>query len=59
MAIRKLRNIDGSGGVMIPKDDLRRDGMVDDDGEIKDAHITVDRVDDGEYRIKAVDPDSF
>ncbi|MDJ1433056.1 hypothetical protein [Halostagnicola sp. A-GB9-2] len=59
MAIRKLRNIDGSGEVVLPKGDLQRDGVVNADDEIKDAHITVDRVDDGEYRIKAVDPDNF
>ena len=59
MPIRKLRNIDGSGGVTLPKDDLGRDGLLDEDGEIKDAHLAIDRVGEGEYRIKTVDPDEF
>ncbi len=59
MAIRKIRDIDGSGGVTLPKDDLRRDGIVDSDGEVLSAYVTIDRVDEGEYLVRQVDPDTL
>lgn len=59
MPVRKLRNIDGSGGVTLPKDDLRRDGLIDEDGEIREAFVEVDRTDEGEYLLRAVDPDEY
>ncbi|GAB3676892.1 hypothetical protein GCM10028856_35590 [Halopiger thermotolerans] len=58
MPIRKLRNMDGSGGVTLPKDDLERDGLVNENGELKDARLAVDRVGDGEYRITAIELDN-
>ncbi|WP_280585082.1 hypothetical protein [Halorubrum sp. Boch-26] len=38
--IRKLRDLgNGSGGMVIPKEVLREWGLVDDDGEVIDAHL--------------------
>ena len=54
--MQKLRNMDGTGSVTIPKDDLDRDGLVDDDGELPDdQHVVVDRLDEGCYAIRFVD----
>ncbi|WP_459808554.1 hypothetical protein [Halopiger thermotolerans] len=50
--------MDGSGGVTLPKDDLERDGLVNENGELKDARLAVDRVGDGEYRITAIELDN-
>jgi len=47
--IRKVRDLgNGSGGVTIPKDQLRDWGFVDDDGELADGHLAVEADDDEE-----------
>ncbi len=42
--IRKLRDLgNGSGGVTLPKEFLRDLELVDDDDELADAHIMVEK----------------
>ena len=57
MALNKLRRLDqDSYGVTIPKDDLRVDGLLDEDGELVDefqAHIRHEG--DGEWSIGIFD----
>ena len=46
--IRKLRDLgNGSGGITLPKKFLREFELVDDDDELADAHIVVEKDDDG------------
>lgn len=54
MALRLLREFGDSAGVMLPKDDLRRDGLVDEDG-VADATLAVDRVGECEYKVSVVE----
>lgn len=59
MPLMTLRDDDGSGMTCLPKDDLRRDGLVDEDDEIKAGQqLAVDRVGPGEYLIEVVDINS-
>lgn len=43
MALMKLRDLDGSSvGVTIPKDDLREEGLIGENGElIRSCHVAV------------------
>ena len=42
--IRKLRNLgNGSGGITLPKEFLREFELVDDNDELADAHIVVEK----------------
>jgi len=46
--IRKLRDLgNGSGGITLPKEFLRDFELVDDDDELADAHMIVEKDDDG------------
>lgn len=46
----------GSGMVTLPKDGLERDGLLDDDGKPLDGQMmTVDRLGEGCYLVRAVD----
>ena len=46
--IRKLRDLgNGSGGITLPKKFLREFELVDDDDELADAHIIVEKDDNG------------
>ena len=46
--IRKLRDLgNGSGGITLPKKFLREFELVDDDDELANAHIIVEKDDDG------------
>lgn len=47
----------GSGTVTLPKGDLERDGLVDENGEVEPSQVAVDRVGEGEYKIQVLDPD--
>ncbi|CAI50769.1 uncharacterized protein NP_5356A [Natronomonas pharaonis DSM 2160] len=57
MPIRKLRQLDDdSAGVTLPKDDLRENGLLGDDGQIEDdQHVVIEQVDDGEWTVRTVD----
>ena len=47
--IRKLRDLgNGSGGITLPKKFLRDFELVDDDDELADAHIVIEKDDDSE-----------
>jgi len=47
--IRKLRDLgNGSGGITLPKKFLRDFELVDDDDELADAHIVVEKDDDSD-----------
>ncbi|OVE84320.1 hypothetical protein [Natronolimnobius baerhuensis] len=56
MALNKLRQLDrNSMGVTIPKDDLRLEGLVDENGELQDEyHLHVRHIDDGEWKLELV-----
>lgn len=43
--------------VTVPKDFLDRDGLLDDDGEPEDAHLTVDRLGQRAYVVRVCDGD--
>lgn len=56
MEIRKLQKFGNgeSGGVTLPKDDLRDLGLVSEDG-LEDAYVGVERVEAGEWRVELVE----
>jgi hypothetical protein len=56
MAFRKLVERDGSGTVTPNKDDLRLDGLVDQDGRVRpDREMHVQRLGRGAYLVRAVE----
>jgi len=57
MALNKLRQLDrDSVGVTLPKDDMRIEGLLDEDGEIDgNYHMHIRHVDDGEWSLKLVE----
>ena len=61
MAIHELRKLDRtSAGVTLPRDDLRLEGLIDEDGEIDDEQqLVVEREGPGKWVVETVDPDSF
>ncbi|WP_323173814.1 hypothetical protein [Natrialba sp. PRR66] len=56
MALNKLRKLDqNSLGVTLPKDDLRVEGLLDENGELQDEHqIHIRHVDDGEWKLELI-----
>ncbi|SDK70818.1 hypothetical protein [Natronorubrum texcoconense] len=57
MALNKLRQLDGnSAGVTMPKDDLRLEGLIDENGELADEHhVHIQRVNDGQWTLELVE----
>ena len=55
--MQRLQNHDGSGVVAIPKRDLERDGLVDDDSTPAGVHLTVERLDERAYVDRVYDGD--
>ncbi|WP_455447843.1 hypothetical protein [Natrinema thermotolerans] len=57
MALNKLRKLDqNSAGVTLPKDDLRVEGLLDEDGEIDgEHHIHIRHIDNGEWALELVE----
>lgn len=56
MPIVTLQNKDGSGVITLDKDDLRLDGLVDEDGEIVTGqHFYITREGAGDYRVRRVE----
>ncbi|TYL38167.1 hypothetical protein CV102_13255 [Natronococcus pandeyae] len=61
MALNKLRKVDkNSAGVTVPKDDLRIEGLLDENGEIDgDHHVHIRHVDDGEWTLELTEDMKF
>ncbi|AXR82354.1 hypothetical protein [Natrarchaeobaculum sulfurireducens] len=57
MALNKLRQLDrNTYGVTIPKDDLRLEGLLDENGDLVDEqHLHIQRTDDGEWTLERVE----
>lgn len=55
--MQKLQNRNGSGVVTIPKDDLERDGLLTDNGQVAEKHLTVDRLGERAYVVRVRDGD--
>ena len=54
--IRKVTDTgNGSGRVVVPKEHLRELGLVDDDDEIVDGHLSWRESDDGTLEVRRVD----
>lgn len=53
--IRKIQPLGGgdSGGVVLPKSDLRELGVVDEEGEWVDQYVSIESDDDG-WRVRPV-----
>lgn len=52
--LRKVTAMGGSAGVTLPTEQLQAAGIVDEDGEVADAWLAVDEVDEGEWTVRAV-----
>jgi hypothetical protein len=47
---------DGLAGVTLPKDDLRKEGVIDEPGELNgEKYAKIERTGDGEFRVTLVD----
>lgn len=57
MALNKLRQLDqDSAGITLPKDDLRIEGLLDENGFVDgEHHVHIRHVDDGEWRLELVE----
>ncbi|TYL37587.1 hypothetical protein CV102_16640 [Natronococcus pandeyae] len=57
MALNKLRQLDqDSVGITLPKDDIRIEGLLDEDGTLEgDHHVHIRHVDEGEWALELVD----
>ncbi|MDR5673111.1 hypothetical protein RH858_08105 [Halalkaliarchaeum sp. AArc-GB] len=60
MEIRKLRKLDRcTAGITVPKDDLRAEGLLDDEGNlIEGEHVAIEKVGDGEWRVSRFDAET-
>ncbi|MCU4744306.1 hypothetical protein [Natronoglomus mannanivorans] len=56
MALNKLRQLDqNSAGVTLPKDDLRLEGLLDEQGNVDgENYIHIRHIDDGEWTLELV-----
>jgi len=61
MALNKLRQLDqNSVGVTLPKGDVQVEGLLDEDGQLKDEyHAHIRHVDEKEWKITLVDVTEF
>ncbi|WP_120244768.1 hypothetical protein [Halopiger aswanensis] len=57
MALNKLRQLDSdSAGLALPKDDLRLEGLLDDDGQIDGDHfLHIRHLEDGKWSVELVE----
>lgn len=60
MEIRKLRKLDRStAGITVPKDDLRSEGLLDEDGDLVEGeHVAIERVGEGEWKVSRFDAET-
>ncbi|WP_436347386.1 hypothetical protein [Natronorubrum sp. FCH18a] len=56
MALNKLRQLDGnSAGVTMPKDDLRLEGLIDENGVLDgEHHVHIHHKGDGKWTVELV-----
>jgi len=56
MALNKLRQLDqNSVGITLPKGDVRVEGLLDEDGQLKDEyHAHIRHVDEGKWTLELV-----
>ncbi|ELY88300.1 hypothetical protein [Natrialba taiwanensis] len=56
MALNRLRKLDqNSLGVTLPKDDLRVEGLLDENGDLQDEHhIHIRHVAEGEWKLEII-----
>lgn len=55
MALNKLRQLDqNSLGITLPKDDFRVEGLLNEDGELKEKHH-IRHINDGEWQLELAD----
>ena len=55
MGFRRLVDRDGSGTVTLDKGDLALDGFVDENGEIDETEMHIQRLGRGAYLVRAVE----
>ncbi|MCU4750971.1 hypothetical protein OB919_03065 [Halobacteria archaeon AArc-curdl1] len=57
MALNKVRQLDqNSAGITLPKDDLRLEGLLDENGELKsEYHAHIRLVDEKEWAVTLVE----
>ncbi|RQG94079.1 hypothetical protein [Natrarchaeobius chitinivorans] len=57
MALNKIRRLDrNSYGITLPKGDLRVEGLLDENGELRDEHhLHIRHVGDGEWSLERVE----
>ncbi|WP_323172863.1 hypothetical protein [Natrialba sp. PRR66] len=57
MALNKLRQLDqDSAGITLPKDDLRIEGLLDENGFVDgEHHVHIRHVGEGEWQLELVD----
>jgi len=57
MALNKLRQLDrDSAGITLPKDDIRVEGLRDENGQLEgEHHIHIRHVDDGQWLLELVE----
>ncbi|WP_226004104.1 hypothetical protein [Natrinema salinisoli] len=57
MALNKIRQLDrDSVGITLPKDDMRVEGLLDENGELEgDHHIHIRHVGEGEWTLELVE----
>jgi len=57
MALNKLRQIDrDSVGITMPKDDMRIEGLLDENGEVDgEYHMHIRHIDDGQWSLELID----
>lgn len=48
-----------SGGVVLPKSELRALGLVDDEGNVKDQPVRVTQTDTGTGEVSVIDPEDY
>ena len=48
-----------SGGVVLPKSELRALGLVDEGGNVKDRPVRITRTDTGTWEVSVTDPEDY